>query len=84
MASPDPSYEDLSAHYHLLFDDWDEALIRQGRVLDRLIGRILGPGPRRILDAACGIGICPVPAPRKRQGLRPRRPRQGPRPLDPF
>ena len=56
MASPDRFFEDLSAHYHLLFDDWDEAVVRQGRVLDGLIGRILEPGPRRILDAACGIG----------------------------
>ena len=56
MESTDRFYEDLSAHYHLLFDDWDQAVTRQGRDLDGLIARILGPGPRSILDAACGIG----------------------------
>lgn len=49
-------YDDLSPHYHLLFEDWDAVVVRQGRILDGLIARISGPGPRRILDAACGIG----------------------------
>ncbi len=49
-------YDELSAHYHLLFADWDEAVARQGRVVDGLIGELLGPGPKRVLDAACGIG----------------------------
>ncbi len=49
-------YDELSAQYHLLFADWDQAVARQGRVVDGLIGEILGPGPKRVLDAACGIG----------------------------
>ncbi|MCH8155533.1 MAG: methyltransferase domain-containing protein [Proteobacteria bacterium] len=49
-------YDELSAQYHLLFADWDEAVARQGRVVDGLIGKLLGPGPKRVLDAACGIG----------------------------
>jgi SAM-dependent methyltransferase len=49
-------YDELSAHYHLLFADWDAAVVRQGRVVDGLIGTLLGPGPKRVLDAACGIG----------------------------
>ena len=55
----DPSaafYEGMSPHYHLFFDDWDAAVVEQGRVLDRLITARHGPGPRRVLDAACGIG----------------------------
>lgn len=49
-------YDELSAQYHLLYADWDEAVARHGRVFDGLIGAVLGPGPKRILDAACGIG----------------------------
>ena len=49
-------YDELSSQYHLLYADWDEAVARQGRVVDGLIGELLGPGPKRILDAACGIG----------------------------
>ena len=49
-------YDELSARYHLLYADWDEAVARQGRVVDGLIGELLGPGSKRILDAACGIG----------------------------
>jgi glycine/sarcosine N-methyltransferase len=49
-------YEGMSPHYHLLFDDWDAAVVEQGRVLDRLIAARHGPGPRRAVDAACGIG----------------------------
>ncbi len=49
-------YDELSAQYHLLFADWDEAVARQGRVVDGLIGKLLGPGSKRVLDAACGIG----------------------------
>jgi len=49
-------YDELSARYHLLFVDWDEAVARHGRVVDGIIGELLGPGPKRVLDAACGIG----------------------------
>ncbi len=49
-------YDDLSDYYHLIFEDWDETIRWQGEVIDRLIGDRLGPGPKRILDATCGIG----------------------------
>jgi SAM-dependent methyltransferase len=49
-------YDGLAEHYHLLFEDWDAALRRQGAMLDQLIGRLAGTGPKRVLDAACGIG----------------------------
>lgn len=55
-ASVEDFYQDLAAHYHLLFADWYAAVRRQGRILDRLIARLAGPGPKRVLDAACGIG----------------------------
>ncbi len=49
-------YDELSENYHLIYADWDEAVEQQGAALDRVIRDILGPGPKRILDAACGIG----------------------------
>jgi SAM-dependent methyltransferase len=49
-------YENFAAHYHLIFEDWEAEVRRQGDVLSGLIARLAGPGPKRILDAACGIG----------------------------
>jgi SAM-dependent methyltransferase len=48
-------YDGLAADYHLLFTDWNEAVSRQGRVLDALIQKRRA-GSRRLLDASCGIG----------------------------
>ena len=49
-------YDGLAADYHLIYRDWEEAVERQGRVLDGLIREALGEGPREVLDCACGIG----------------------------
>ncbi len=49
-------YNDLAPFYHLILEDWDGAVRWQAEVLDALIARLAGPGPKRILDAACGIG----------------------------
>jgi len=49
-------YDELAEHYHLIFEDWDTAVVRQGVCLDRLVRDLAGPGPKRILDATCGIG----------------------------
>ena len=49
-------YDELSEQYHLIFTDWDEAVERQGGAVDRVIRDLAGPGAKRILDAACGIG----------------------------
>ena len=46
-------YDELAESYHLIFDDWDAAIVRQRDVLARLL-----PTPangKRILDCACGI-----------------------------
>lgn len=48
-------YNDLAPHYHLLFDDWDAGMGRQGRQLSALIGE-RWPGASSILDVSCGIG----------------------------
>jgi len=49
-------YDDLSNHYHLLLEDWDRSLDWQAELLEGLISDRLGPGAKRILDPACGIG----------------------------
>ncbi|MEU8775342.1 class I SAM-dependent methyltransferase [Streptomyces sp. NPDC048606] len=49
-------YDELAARYDLLYADWDASIDRQGRALDTLLTRALGPGPHRVLDSACGIG----------------------------
>ena len=50
----DSWYDDLAAHYHLIFEDWDESIRRQGRVLSRLLPA--PPEAGTLLDCACGIG----------------------------
>jgi ubiquinone/menaquinone biosynthesis C-methylase UbiE len=58
------SYDDLARDYERMFPDWRESSRRQGAALDRLItaelsdrtADQLGPGPRRVLDCAAGIG----------------------------
>ena len=49
-------YDDLAHYYHLLFESWEESIARQSAIWDRLLEREIGPGPHKILDAACGIG----------------------------
>ena len=58
-AMPDSTvafYDGLAADYHLVYGDrWDEAVARQGAVLEWVIRRTL-PGARDVLDCSCGIG----------------------------
>lgn len=47
-------YNELAENYHLIFDNWDAAILRQRDVLARPL-----PVPaieKRVLDCACGIG----------------------------
>jgi glycine/sarcosine N-methyltransferase len=49
-------YDGLAAEYHLVYGDhWDDAVARQGEVLDGLVREALG-GPVDVLDCSCGIG----------------------------
>lgn len=51
-------YDQLAKDYHLIFEDWDASVTRQGEVLDRIIGNNLDL-PRnytKVLDCSCGIG----------------------------
>jgi SAM-dependent methyltransferase len=49
-------YDKLAPFYHLIFEDWERSIERQGTALDSLIRSIAGPGARSVLDVACGIG----------------------------
>jgi glycine/sarcosine N-methyltransferase len=45
-------YDALAGDYHLIFEDWDASILRQGA----LIHSLLGGYPQRVLDVACGMG----------------------------
>ncbi|HUI17534.1 MAG TPA: class I SAM-dependent methyltransferase [Alphaproteobacteria bacterium] len=49
-------YDRLAGDYHLIFDDWERAVVRQGKILDSLLRQRGLPVPARIFDCACGIG----------------------------
>jgi SAM-dependent methyltransferase len=56
MSNAVPFYDKLAPYFHLLYEDWDASVARQGAALAHLLD---GHGVRRgeaILDAACGIG----------------------------
>jgi SAM-dependent methyltransferase len=48
-------YDQLAPLYHLIFEDWDASMDRQGRSLASII-RSEWPGHQSILDVSCGIG----------------------------
>lgn len=51
-------YDELAEDYHLIFQDWDTSVRRQGKVLEQLIGNHFNR-PRqclKVLDCSCGIG----------------------------
>jgi glycine/sarcosine N-methyltransferase len=49
-------YDALADDYHRIFEDWDAAVVRQGDVLARLLGRLGAHAGAAILDCTCGIG----------------------------
>ncbi len=51
---PKDVYDGIAPYYHLLFDDWDRAVEREG---DRLGSALSKKGVRVILDATCGTGL---------------------------
>lgn len=48
-------YDCLAPDYHLIFEDWDRSLLRQGRALTAIL-RSQAPQALSVLDLACGIG----------------------------
>ncbi|MGH7927403.1 MAG: class I SAM-dependent methyltransferase [Candidatus Binatia bacterium] len=49
-------YDGLAPYYHLIFENWEASIERQGTALDSLIRSFGPPGARSVLDVACGIG----------------------------
>ncbi|MTJ79672.1 MAG: class I SAM-dependent methyltransferase [Telmatospirillum sp.] len=47
-------YDDMAEHYHLIFEDWEASMRRQGATIASLLPPPDRVGP--ILDCACGIG----------------------------
>lgn len=48
-------YDELSPFYHLIFQDWDESIEKQAKILDKLIRKEWAE-TQTILDVSCGIG----------------------------
>jgi 2-polyprenyl-3-methyl-5-hydroxy-6-metoxy-1,4-benzoquinol methylase len=48
-------YDDLAPLYHLVHQDWEASIARQGEQLGTLIASHW-PGRRKLLDVTCGIG----------------------------
>lgn len=49
-------YDELSADYHLIFGNWDNAIIRQSKILDKIIQEYSKNDSKTLLDCSCGIG----------------------------
>ncbi|MFZ0393218.1 MAG: class I SAM-dependent methyltransferase [Terracidiphilus sp.] len=49
-------YDAMAEHYHLIFDDWEASMGRQGAALDFVLREECGPGALKVLDCSCGIG----------------------------
>jgi SAM-dependent methyltransferase len=48
-------YDELAPLYHLIFQDWDASIARQGEQLQRII-HTQWPQHQSVLDVTCGIG----------------------------
>jgi SAM-dependent methyltransferase len=49
-------YDELAPLYHLVYDDWETSVARQGAALASLVAEHWGADARMVLDAALGIG----------------------------
>jgi len=57
MADLTQPYDELAAHYHQIFENWEVSMVRQAKVLAGILHHECGDGqPLRVLDCACGIG----------------------------
>lgn len=57
-------YDQLTPFYHLIHQDWNASVHRQGEQLSALI-EAEWPGRRRLLDVSCGIGTQAIALARK-------------------
>jgi SAM-dependent methyltransferase len=49
-------YDELAPYFHLLYGDWERAILKQGAALASLLAEFGVNAGDRVLDAACGIG----------------------------
>jgi SAM-dependent methyltransferase len=49
-------YDDLAPFYHLIYEDWEQAIAQQGAALARLLQQQGVMQGHEILDVTCGIG----------------------------
>lgn len=49
-------YDGLAPLYHLVYENWEASIERQGKALDSIIRSCRGGTPQSILDVSCGIG----------------------------
>jgi len=49
-------YDKLADSYHFIHADWQESVLRHGRILRALLGELHAAPPRTLLDCTCGIG----------------------------
>ena len=49
-------YDGLAPLYHLVYEDWEASIERQGKALDSIIRSYRDETAQSILDVACGIG----------------------------
>jgi glycine/sarcosine N-methyltransferase len=49
-------YDELAPLYHLVYEDWEASVVRQGTALASLIAEHWGARAQAVLDAALGIG----------------------------
>lgn len=57
MADCTQAYDEIAAHYDLIFENWEASILRQATVLGSILDEECGDRrPIRVLDCACGIG----------------------------
>ena len=56
VQAPPKFYDTLAEHYHLMFENWNQSIERQGATLNALLRVELPRSPLVLLDCACGIG----------------------------
>lgn len=49
-------YDERVPHYHLLFEDWETSIERQGALLDGIIRSEWGERVCSVRDVTCGMG----------------------------
>jgi len=49
-------YDELSADYHLIFNNWDNSIKRHSKIINNIIKKYSKNDSKTLLDCSCGIG----------------------------